>query len=245
MLLQTYFDLTVPDALAKPATVDLFARNAQTGEPAAGRFVGRPFALDYGRAFLLVADTWKRQARGLPQGAFLLAFYEQEEDISEALLLRVLRPSKLPTENSAVGSMIEFYRDDTSGHGRSSDLDDFSQSEVSFSGVECRVLGTFYRDRNGRTSFGADVENYYAAHHYRVVKPSADALEFIVNFREVAAARGPEMRIGKVRFSSSRQFQTHEAHVPVTVNPKDFLGNRTALFGMTRTGKSNTIKKII
>jgi hypothetical protein len=33
--------------------------------------------------------------------------------------------------------------------------------------------------------------------------------------------------------------------VPVYVSPADFLGKRTALFGMTRTGKSNTVKKII
>jgi hypothetical protein len=31
----------------------------------------------------------------------------------------------------------------------------------------------------------------------------------------------------------------------VYVSPQDFLGKRTALFGMTRTGKSNTVKKII
>jgi hypothetical protein len=33
--------------------------------------------------------------------------------------------------------------------------------------------------------------------------------------------------------------------VPVYVSPLDFLGKRTALFGMTRTGKSNTVKKIV
>ncbi len=33
--------------------------------------------------------------------------------------------------------------------------------------------------------------------------------------------------------------------VPIFVSPLDFLGNRTALFGMTRTGKSNTVKKIV
>lgn len=33
--------------------------------------------------------------------------------------------------------------------------------------------------------------------------------------------------------------------VPVYVSPQDFLGKRTALFGMTRTGKSNTVKTII
>ena len=33
--------------------------------------------------------------------------------------------------------------------------------------------------------------------------------------------------------------------MPVYVSPFDFIGKRTALFGMTRTGKSNTVKKII
>ena len=33
--------------------------------------------------------------------------------------------------------------------------------------------------------------------------------------------------------------------VPVYINSKDFVGKRTALFGMTRTGKSNTVKIII
>src|SRR5262249_46552805 len=40
-------------------------------------------------------------------------------------------------------------------------------------------------------------------------------------------------------------FQFKAAQVPVYVSPQDFLGKRTALFGMTRTGKSNTVKKII
>ena len=33
--------------------------------------------------------------------------------------------------------------------------------------------------------------------------------------------------------------------VEVYISPLDFLGKRTAMFGMTRTGKSNTVKKII
>lgn len=48
-----------------------------------------------------------------------------------------------------------------------------------------------------------------------------------------------------MRYSSSLRFQGQELDVPVFVSPKDFLGKRTALFGMTRTGKSNTVKKII
>ena len=54
-----------------------------------------------------------------------------------------------------------------------------------------------------------------------------------------------DIKIGKVRYSSSRRFQQTEIDVPVYVQAPDFAGKRTALFGMTRTGKSNTVKKII
>ncbi len=72
-------------------------------------------------------------------------------------------------------------------------------------------------------------------------------LEYIVNFREGAdlAGKANDIRIGRVRYSSSRRFQSKEVEVPVYVSPQDFMGKRTALFGMTRTGKSNTVKKII
>src|SRR5439155_9693664 len=89
-------------------------------------------------------------------------------------------------------------------------------------------------------------ENFYRAHNYSVVKPHAAVLGAIVNFREGEVAGNPtDIRLGKVRYSSSRRFQTQNDDVPVFVSPKDFLGKRTALFGMTRTGKSNTVKKII
>src|SRR5688572_5072505 len=97
---------TLTSEIQKLATVDIFS---DTQNPT--HFVGRPFALDYDKAFILVADAWKLKVGGIPQGAFLLAFYENEETISEALLLRVLKPSKLPTDNDVISSMIEHYKD--------------------------------------------------------------------------------------------------------------------------------------
>lgn len=232
--------------IAKLASVDLFKRDKSTGELQTGTFIGRPFFLDYDRAHLLVADAWKQKVKGIPQGSFLLAYYENEAKVSEALLLRVLRPAKLPTDSDMVSSMIEYYKDNLKTSGTDSQLDSFTRYEFSFSGLECRILGTFYKDERERLSFGADVENFYSAHNYSVIKPDSQVLELIVNFREGEVTGKPtDIKIGRVRYSSSRRFQSHEDTVPVYVSPQDFLGKRTALFGMTRTGKSNTVKKII
>lgn len=228
------------------ARIDIFKRDRATGEWETGLFVGRPFYIDYDHAYLLVADSWKQKARGIPQGTFLLAYYENETSVSEALLMRVLKPTKLPTDNDIISSMIEYYKDNLRTSGTDTQLDSFTRYEFSFSGLECSTLGTFYKDATGRLYFGADVENFYSAHNYSVVKPTRDVLMAIVNFREGQVTGKPtDIEIGRVRYSSSRRFQSLEEHVQVFVSPQDFLGKRTALFGMTRTGKSNTVKKII
>ena len=84
--------VALTNEIAKIAAVDLFKRS-KTGTIETGLFVARPFYLDYDRAHLLVADAWKQKAKGIPQGTFLLGYYENEDGIAEALLLRALRPS--------------------------------------------------------------------------------------------------------------------------------------------------------
>lgn len=238
--------------------VDLFTKGRN-----ADMFVGHPFYLDYEYANILISDAWKHKVNGIPQGSFLLAFYNGEDGVDEAILLRALSPTKLPTDNDVVSAMIEYYKDgkDISGRAGSntqSKLDDFTRYEFSFSGLQCRVLGAFYRIQRTETvngadrsfileEFGADLENFYAANNYSVYKATADVLERIVNQRDsdIIAGNENEFKIGKVRYSSSRRFQAIEKDVNVWISPNDFIGKRTALFGMTRTGKSNTVKKII
>ena len=87
--------------------------------------------------------------------------------------------------------------------------------------------------------------NCCSPNNYSVYKPRGRVLEYLVNFREDEGIPGGEgdVRIGEVRYSASRHHLSND-HVPVYVSAVDFLGKRTALFGMTRTGKSNTLKKI-
>jgi hypothetical protein len=135
-----------------------------------GIFVGRPFGIDYGKAHVLVADSWKQKAKGIPQGSFLLAYYENEEDVSEALLLRVIGPTKLPTDMEVISSMVEYYKDNlkTSGiTGHSQDMN------LVFRAVEFRYV---YRDPKNQTKFGADVENLQCS-YYVVIKPNGSVLE--------------------------------------------------------------------
>jgi hypothetical protein len=237
--------MNISERIKQAASVNIFAL-AQNKNA----FVGHPFYFDYSTVNVLIADARKKSIGGIPQGTFLLAFYDNEENEKEAVLLRALKPTKLPTDQEVIQSMIEYYKDNLKVSGDSSQLDEYTRYEFSFSGLECRVLGTFYQNRNENLVFGADLENFYSAHNYSVYKPYGTILEKIVNFREGDSIPGqdPDVKVGIVRYSSSKRFQEKTKdidEVPFYVSPIDFLGKRTALFGMTRTGKSNTVKKII
>jgi hypothetical protein len=229
---------SVVQQLKQLASIDLFEKCQ--GDEA---FVGRPFYLDFDRLRLMSNDSWKHKVGGVPAGAFLLALYVGEADVAEAILARVLGPTKLPTDDDVVAAMVDYYKETPPQGG--TPLDSFTRAEFQFSGLDCRVIGTFYRDPAGITRFAGDLDNFYAANNYRVVKPVGDVLEYIVNFRENGIPGGVgDERIGRVRYSSSMRHVAGE-DVPVYVSPLDFLGKRTALFGMTRTGKSNTVKKMV
>ena len=162
------------------------------------------------------------------------------------VLVRVIGPTTLPTDSDVIASMVDYYKEGPPpGPAVQKKLDSFTRYEFMFSGLECRVLGTYYR-QNGKSLFGADVENFYSAHNYSVYKPKGKVLEYIVNFREGDGIPAAKIRSGWVVSATvPHDAQTQGPEVPIYVSALDFVGKRTALFGMTRTGKSNTVKKIL
>jgi DNA helicase HerA-like ATPase len=233
--------MSIVEELKKLAAVDLF-----TDVKDLSTFVGRPFYFDYTSLKLLANDVWKQRVGGIPAGSLLVAVYDNEEDLPEVILLRVLGPTPLPTDSDVIAAIIDYYKENVPTDAVANRLDSYTRYEFQFSGLECRVLGSFYRTSDGRTAFGADIDNFYSPNNYSVYKPRGRVLEYLVNFREDEGIPGGEgdVRIGEVRYSSSRHHLSND-HVPVYVSAVDFLGKRTALFGMTRTGKSNTLKKIV
>ena len=75
----------------------------------------------------------------------------------------------------------------------------------------------------------------------KVYKPSAEALEAIVNF---GIDKKSSVKVGSVRYSSTNRKNQGVSEVNVEIDPRDLIAQKTAVFGMTRTGKSNTTKII-
>jgi len=233
-------------------------------------FIGWSYSVDYEYALIMTNDLWKAKALGVPHNCFLLAtsidpnnFSQTPEEDKEIILLRVLGSTKLPQDDDLVRTKIDFFQQRTSVFGNDTDreIDDITRNQLQFGGLQCRVLGTFYTFE-GELWLGSDIESFATASKLNVYRPHGEALKTIVNYvdpirkkdaRDAAQQIGllsePEpFQIGTVRYTSTDRLHRKSPgaeKVPVFVQPSDFLARRTAVLGMTRTGKSNMIKQMV
>jgi Helicase HerA, central domain len=232
-----------------------------------GAYIGEVFSLGYSEALVQIHDHHRQKVGGVPALSFLIAtrippgqptrFPATHEDTS-VVLLRVLDHAALPNEQEALRIRVDVAQRVSGELHKSWDdkdvMDAMATQYLGFAGVRCRVMGTYYIDRLGsddqpelRLAFGSDLSNYYPNRGLKVYKPTDKVLDAIVNFRDPRDASGPQVRvpIGEVRYASSNRPFQKISGVRVELSPLDLLGQKTALFGMTRTGKSNTTKIIL
>ncbi|MCB1282473.1 MAG: DUF87 domain-containing protein, partial [Salinibacterium sp.] len=217
------------------------------------RAVGGIYRMDYARAVVLTDDWRKTQAGGVPHGAFLLAAAGVQTsrgftlDDEELILLRVAGTAQLPNEADLVQTRLAVVRDaGDSGKGFDEVTDELTRNELQQSAFDCEVIGTFYTEPNSSTIlFGSDIDNVVSSARYQVFLPSEQVLSWVASYPE---PEGDDLlALGAVRFSSTRR-RAREAGVDtaeVHVHIGDFIARKTAVFGMTRTGKSNTIKTLV
>ncbi len=233
-------------------------------------FVGSIVGMNYESVSILTNDFHRERVGGIPMNCFLLAtafnplMFHASKDIEQfVLLLRVTGSARLPQDQRRLESLIEHHQRQTSvlRTEENDGIEQITLGQLQFSGLECNILGAFYINHSGHLELGADIEDFQAFSQMRVFKPSPKTLESIVNFipqlrkdaaREEAEKAGligePEtINIGSVRFSSTRKLHNQHKYnsSQVRIQPLDFLSRRTGVFGMTRTGKSNTIKTTI
>lgn len=232
-------------------------------------FIGWIYSMDYDSALVVTNDVWKARVNGVPHNSFLIASSFNPSNYAgttqmekEAILLRVIGTCKLPQDDDMIRTKIDNYQNQTDVYLSDGDkgFDPITQNRLQFGGLKCRVLGTFFM-KNSELNMGSDIESFSVSMRMSVYMPKAEALSLIVNyvdpirknrFKEELSALGinkdlSPFEIGTVRYTSTdRLHRSKESDkVPFYIQPSDFLARRTAVLGMTRTGKSNMIKQTI
>ena len=234
----------------------------------ANQYVGEVYSISYETALVQINDFHRMQVGGIPSLSFLIATRVNPEEAidyrtedASALLLRVMDAAPLPNafeaERVRVESAQRASREDTYTHWDSQDMMDFQTHQLlSYAGVKCKVIGTFFLDEVSDSEvenslvlrFGSDISNYYPNRGLKVFKPNSKALSLIINYRDPDRKQqqtNQPVVVGKIRYASTNRSFQGVSDVEVELLPEDLLGQKTALFGMTRTGKSNTTKIIL
>ena len=225
------------------------------------RCVGDLISMDYETAEVLIHDRLRQDVGGVPHGCLLLATRikpdseppNYEDDGAFLLLLRALKSSPLPNDIEMKQARLlagqrAAQTPETWDQGNKTDL--LTLDQMRYAGAHCRILGTFRMEHSEesaewRMAFGGDIDNFYVGQGMKVYKPAGTALETIANYRKHENSNGvAPVSIGKLRYAAAIRNRSAAEAVPVTMVPNDLVAQRTALFGMTRTGKSNTTKTI-
>lgn len=227
------------------------------------QYIGDVYSIGYESALVQIHDFHRKGVGGIPSLSFLIATRVNPDDQidyttedASVILLRVMDSAALPNSAEAERIRVETAQR-VSGEpdihwDAPGNMDPATANVLSFAGIKCRVIGTFFLDQSPVAEalclrFGGDLSNYYPNRGLKVYKPNAEALKSIVNYRDpdrIERRSEAEVTIGQVRYASTNRAFQGVADVSVEVAPADLFGQKTALFGMTRSGKSNTTKII-
>lgn len=235
------------------------------------QYVGELYSINYETAKVIIHNYYRQKVGGIASLSFLIATrinpngdseIKFTEEDSSVILLRVMDSTSLPQDVEAERIRVETAQRVSGEDDKLWDvtaMDARTKNLFDFAGLQCRIIGTFFLDEDLYNSeaplslrFGSDISNYYPNRGLKVYKPTSEALKEIINYCDPANIREQKERfnnikrvkLGNVRYASTnRRFQQVD-DVPVFIYPSDLLSQKSALFGMTRTGKSNTTKII-
>lgn len=235
------------------------------------QYVGDIYSINYETARVIIHDFYREKVGGIPSLSFLIATrvdpsktdIDFKKEDASFVLLRVMDAAALPQDKEAERIRVETAQrisGETEKHwDDAGSMDLRTKNILGFAGVQCRIIGTFFLEEDGHNGeaplnlkFGSDISNYYPNRGLKVYKPNGKALEQIVNYADPSSilahtekyGNTERVKLGFVRYASTNRKYQQIDDVPVYIYPADLLSQKSALFGMTRTGKSNTTKII-
>lgn len=229
-----------------PLTADPTARIAQMAAryeaafeaPTGKRLLGFLLQMGYDEMSLVTCDAWKKNCGGVPRNSFVIVkLNEKAAGVTvpaarrAIILARISATTTTPVANDIQSTIFQIHKVQAT-------VDPLTSAELQWGALSATILGTYYDNADGSIGFGNDVDNFMSPHFYEVYAPLEDDLDILVN----AFVHSPDpLTIGHLRFTETQTLTTTKS-VDVRIAPEDFIANRTALFGKTRMGKSNTIK---
>jgi hypothetical protein len=236
-------------ALEATGTVGAVTAVARRYTTASDQLLGFVLHLSYEELRFVTCDPWKRKCGGVPRNSFILVKLG-ESAVSPAdrifcnrlVLARVTESVPTPVETEVQNTVFQI-------HKLQPIVDPITQKELQWSALKAGILGTYYdassSDKPNAIAFGNDVDTYFSPLAYEVYVPTDSDLEALVN----SFVAGPQaFEVGHLRYTETPSPLQAGVRVPVRVSVTDFIGSehgvRTAFFGKTRFGKSNSIKII-
>lgn len=161
------------------------------------QLVGDLFSMNYEKARVIIHDTYRHRAGGIPSLSFLIATrldptkcdnvdYRDEE--TSFILLRVIDSAPLPHDNEGERIRFDVARQvsgDSATHWDDTrNMDLTTKTYLGYAGVLCRIIGTFYLDDDKdncesplQLKFGGDISNYYPNRGLKIYKPNGEGFK--------------------------------------------------------------------
>lgn len=214
--------------------------------------VGYALNVNFEGFTIATCSAMQNTAGPLSRGSFLLAMSEEQS----AVVLRVREVTPSPLISTETMMLYELSKQAMPA------LDQMTSTEISWTCYGCYVLGAFYEDQD-QVYFAGDLLRLSAANEYRVYT-AGPLLPLVVNgefaraYDQTGIFRATEFQgyscsssfVPNAEFRQIGTYRPTEYHKAAQFCPevnlylRDIAGHRTALFGKTRSGKSNTVKII-
>ncbi len=141
------------------------------------QYVGDVYSISYETALVNIHDHHRQRVGGIPSLSFLIATRMSNSELeidysledSSIILLRVMDAAQLPGDIEAERIRVQSAQrvsGEIEQHWDSSEsMDSQTNYLLSFAGIKCRVIGTFFLEKNNKgdlfLKFGSDLSNYY------------------------------------------------------------------------------------
>lgn len=238
-------------------------------------YIGKMLSFDYHKTQIITNDEFLLKQKGVPRASFLVATLKDFsilDGIEHFILLFVNNFSKLEDNQEQQVDLIKHYKMINLSDGdinltnvpqdilnREQIINDKQFNNMKFVGVDCQIMGMFYKNSDFTFDFSSQVNFILSPNNYVIAKPNKEIRNIIANHKTILNATNTvnakinqgnskeyiPYAIGLFDETESNVFTDQEKNPDVYLDLDVFRCKRTAFFGKTRLGKSNTVKHIV